>query len=421
MNDPTTEARSPAEPSMVPFVVLWTGQSLSLLGSGAVQFAIIWWLTTTTGSPAILASATLVGLLPQVVLGPVIGTLVDRWSRKTVMLASDACVAAASLALAGLFAAGQADTVHVLGLLFVRALGSAFHAPAMIASTTLMVPERHFARIQGINQSLEGLLLIVAAPIGAFLCGLLPMGGVMLVDVGTALLAIVPLALIAVPQPKAAVAGEAAPSVAQSLVEGYRYLRRRHGHLTLIAVAAAVNLLLVPAFSLLPLLVLERVLGDAADLGWITSAFGVGMLAGGVLLGVWGGGRRRIVTALGAMVALGFAVLAVGLTPEGSFAWLLASMLAVGTIAPLMNGPVHAIMQSTIAPELQGRVFALLGSLAGATAPVGLLFAAPVAELVGVRTWYVAAGVACVAMGSIAFLAPAVMRIEESVPEPDPV
>jgi DHA3 family macrolide efflux protein-like MFS transporter len=277
-----------------------------------------------------------------------------------------------------------------------------------------MVPERHFTRIQGINQGLEGLLLIVGAPLGALLYGLLPMSGVMLVDVGTALIAIIPLLLIAVPQPARAPAdGERPPSVWQSMVAGYRYLRERRGHLTLIGICAVVNLLLAPAFSLLPLLVLERIRGDAADLGWITSAFGVGMLAGGVLLGVWGGGRRRIVTTLAGMIALGVAVLAVGATPDGSFAWMLAAMLSVGVIVPLMNGPVHAILQATIAPEFQGRVFALLGSLAGATAPVGLLFAAPLAELVGVRTWYLAGGVACVAMGIAGFLAPALMRIEE--------
>jgi DHA3 family macrolide efflux protein-like MFS transporter len=399
---------------MTPFLILWTGQSLSLLGSTAVQFALIWWLTATTGSATVLATATLVGLVPQVVLGPVIGALVDRWNRKAVMLAADGFVAAASLALAALFATGAADTVHVLALVFARALGSAFHAPALAASTTLMVPERHFTRVQGVNQGLEGLLLIVGAPLGALLYGLLPMSGVMLVDVGTALIAIVPLLLIAVPQPaRAAAEGERPPSVGQAMLAGYRYLRERRGHLTLIGISAVVNLMLVPAFSLLPLLVLERVQGEAADLGWITSAFGVGMLGGGVLLGVWGGGSRRIVTTLAAMIALGVAVLAVGATPDGSFAWLLAAMLSVGIIVPLVNGPVHAILQATIAPEYQGRVFALLGSLAAATAPLGLLFAAPLAELVGVGTWYLAGGVACVAMGIAGFLVPALMRIED--------
>jgi len=148
------EAEFSQDRPMRPFIILWTGQSLSLVGSQAVQFALIWWLTETSGSATILATAALLGLLPPVVLGPVIGALIDRWDRKSVMLAADGFVAAASLLLAWIFAAGIADIPHVLALLFLRAVGGAFHSPAMTASTTLMVPEKHFTRIQGLNQSL---------------------------------------------------------------------------------------------------------------------------------------------------------------------------------------------------------------------------------------------------------------------------
>ncbi|GJM44927.1 MAG: MFS transporter [Gemmatimonadota bacterium] len=410
----TDQMNDRTETPLRPFFTLWTGQTLSLLGSAAVQFALIWWVTKETGSATILATATLVGLVPQVVLGPVIGALVDRWSRKTIMLVADGVIGLASLVLAGLFLRGSAGPEHVLVLLFVRALGAAFHGPAMKASTTLMVPERLFTQIQGLNQSLEGLVLIVGAPLGALLYATLPMAQVMMLDVGTALLAIVPLIFIHVPRPRAS--SESEPSVWQEMMAGFSYLRDRKGHLTLIGIAAVLNLMLVPAFSLLPLLVLERLHGDAAQFGWSTSIFGVGMLAGGILLGVWGGFARRIVTTLLGMVALGLAVLAVGVTPEGNFTWLLGAMLAVGMMVPLVNGPVHAILQATIAPEFQGRVFTLLASLAGIMAPLGLLFAAPVAELVGVGTWYVAGGMLCVSLGALGFLLPTLMRIEGDEP-----
>ena len=151
------------------FMVIWCGQALSLFGSAAVQFALIWWLTLQTGSAGILAGATLVGLLPQVVLGPVIGALVDRWNRRTIMLVADAGVALASLVLAVLYSRDAAGVEAVFAVLFVRALGSAFHGPAMLAASSLLVPERHLTRIQGWNQSLQGALAIVAAPAGAFL------------------------------------------------------------------------------------------------------------------------------------------------------------------------------------------------------------------------------------------------------------
>jgi DHA3 family macrolide efflux protein-like MFS transporter len=156
--------------------------------------------------------------------------------------------------LAGLFAAGEAvEPVHVLSLLLVRAVGGAFHQPAMAASTTLMVPPQHFTRIQGINQSAQGLLLIVGAPLGGLLFGILPMAGVMLVDVGTALLAIGPLLVTRVPEPpRPQVAlGEVRASVWADARAGLRYLRVRPGHLGIVLLAAAMNLLLAPAFALM--------------------------------------------------------------------------------------------------------------------------------------------------------------------------
>jgi DHA3 family macrolide efflux protein-like MFS transporter len=414
------EERSQDQPmprrSMRPFFILWTGQSLSLVGSQAVQFALIWWLTETSGSATILATATLLGLLPPIALGPVVGALIDRWNRKTVMLASDGFVAAASLLLAWLFSAGLAEIPHVLALLFLRALGAAFHSPAMTASTTLMVPEKHLTRIQGLNQSMQGLLTIVAAPLGALLLAILSMAGVMMIDVGTALLAILPLLAIRVPRPTRS-EGLGQSTVWAETAAGFRYLTRRRGHATLIGMSALINALLVPAFSLLPLFVLRRLKGGAAEFGWLSSSLGVGLIVGGVALGAWGGFRKRIVTTLAAMAALGVAVIAVGLTPASSLLWAVVSMSCVGLIVPLINGPVFAILQATIAPDFQGRVFALIASLAGAAAPLGLIAAAPVAEIVGVGIWYLAGGLACMAMGIAGFFAPALMGIEDGSAE----
>jgi DHA3 family macrolide efflux protein-like MFS transporter len=398
---------------MTPFLVLWSGQALSLLGSMAVQFALIWWLTRETGSAAVVATAALLGLLPTVALGPVIGVLVDRWDRKRIMLAADGLVALASLALAYFYLAGAASTEIVLAIVFLRGLGGAFHSPAMVASTSLMVPGEHLTRIQGLNQLVLGGANIVAAPLGALLLGVLPMAGVMLVDVATALFAIVPLVFIHVPRPPRA--GEKAAQVAGSiwaeLIAGARYLAERRGHLSLVVMATLINLCLVPAFSLLPLLVSGDLGGDAVQLGWLSSAVGIGTIVGAVVLGVWGGTRRRILTVLGALMGLGLGVAGLGIAQSPASAAV--AMLVVGAIAPFANGPIQAILQATVATDYQGRVFTLIGSLAGATAPLGLLLAAPITELLGVRWWYVTGGSVCLAMGIAGFFLPSLMRIEQ--------
>jgi DHA3 family macrolide efflux protein-like MFS transporter len=148
-----------------PFFTIWTGQAFSLLGSQLVQFALIWWLTKTTGSATVLATASLVGLLPQVILGPVIGTLVDRWNRRLTLILADSTIALATLGLALLFWSGKVEIWHVYLLMFIRSTAGGFHWPAMQASTSLMVPKEHLARIQGLNQILQGGMNIASAPL----------------------------------------------------------------------------------------------------------------------------------------------------------------------------------------------------------------------------------------------------------------
>ena len=237
------------------------------------------------------------------------------------------------------------------------------------------------------------------------------MTGVMLVDVGTALVAIVPLVFIHVPRPPRAVVGaiEAAASIWSEMIAGFRYLAERRGHMSLIVIAALINMCLVPAFSLLPLLVSRELGGDALQLGWMTSAFGIGTIAGGIVLGIWGGTRRRILTVLPALIGLGVGVVGLGIAP--AYAPAVAAMLGVGLIAPFTNGPIQAILQATIAADYQGRVFTLMASLVGATAPFGPLRAAPVAEMVGVPL-VVHDGRTGLPTGIAGFV-PSLMRIEE--------
>ena len=398
---------------LAPFFVLWTGQAVSLIGSQAVQFALIWWLTVQTGSAAILATAAFVGLAPQILLGPMIGALVDRWNRKRILFVADAVIAIASAVLAALFVFDAVSTAAVFLILFVRSIGAGFYGPAMLASTSLMVPKEHLTRIQGLNQSLQGGLLIVAAPLGALLYTVLPMAGVMAVDVVSAVFALFPLCFIHVPQPARSErrAGAAAASLLREVADGFRYIWSRPGHIALLAMAAMINLFLVPAFSLLPLHVVELG-GGAVQLGWMNAAFGVGSIVGGIALGIWGGFRRRIHTTLFGMMVLGAATIGLGIAPASPFALALGAILMVGVAVPLANGPIQALLQATVDADFQGRVFTLYGSLAGIMIPLGLALAAPVAEQLGVRAWYTAGGTICLLMGLSALLVPAITRIE---------
>ncbi len=401
--------------TMRPFFAVWFGQVFSLLGSELVQFALVWWLTTATGSAMVLVLATMMAVLPRVFVSPIAGALVDRWNRRTVMMLADGLSALAAIVLAILFAFDMAEVWHVYAVMFVRASCGAFHWPAMQASTTLMVPEEHLTRVAGLNQALQGMGAIVAPPLGALLLEVLPMQGVLAIDVATAILAISPLFFVHIPQPERTLTAvkASAPSLASDLRAALDFLRDKRGILMVIVIGVLVNCLIFPAMSLQPLLVTEHFRGDALQLAWLQCAFGVGMVAGGITLSIWGGFRRRAVTGLLALALNGIGLALVGVVPANGFPAAVGAMFFAWFMNPIANGSLFAVLQIIVPADMQGRVFTLLNSAAGAMIPLGLVVAGPLADVLGVRFWFVVAGIAMVVMAVGALFVPAITRLED--------
>ena len=401
---------------MRPFFVLWIGQAFSLLGSQLVQFALVWWLTKTTGSATMLAFASLAALLPQVLIGPFAGALVDRWSRKTVMLVADTAIALATLVLAVLFYLQIAAVWTIYALLVIRAIGAAFHWPAMQASTTLMVPEKNLSRVGGLNQTLFGVAAIFIPPLGALAIEVLPMQGVLAIDVLTAIPAVVTLFFVAIPQPVRAATPDAAsrkPTLWTDMREGVHFIVSWKGLLMFSAIGIVINLFGRAAGSLAPLLITQHFEGGVLQLGWWQSAIGIGSVIGGVTLSVWGGFRRRIVSSLLALTLDGLAIIVIALSPPEMFGLAVAAIFCVGFLETIVFGLNGAIGQAIIPPEMQGRVFSLLMSVAQIAAPLGLLIAGPFSDAYGVKLWWALTGVVITVMGASAFLVPSIVHIED--------
>ncbi|HVN54744.1 MAG TPA: MFS transporter [Anaerolineaceae bacterium] len=399
------------------FFTIWTGQAFSLLGSQVVQFALVWWLTRTTQSATVLATATLVAVLPQILLGPFVGALVDRWNRKLIMLVADGGTALITLGLIMLFGSGLTSPWHIYLAMALRALGGAFQFPAMQSSTSLMVPKEHLSRVAGMDQALQGVLAIAAPPLGALLLSLFPMQSVLLVDITTAALAIFPLLITRIPQPEApeiAQGNSGISSFWQDFRAGLAYVRGWPGLMAIMGMAMIINFVLIPAFALSPLLVTKHFHGNVYDLGWMESAVGIGYVAGGLGLSVWGGFRRRVVTSMIGLIGLGLGVILVGLTPGNIFLLGVAGMFIAGAMSPIVNGPFFAVLQSTVAPEMQGRVLSLAMSMSAAMTPVSMAIAGPISDRLGIPIWYLVGGVVCLFMGTAAFWVPAIMNIEKT-------
>jgi len=407
--------RSDWKPS---FFSVWTGQAFSLIGSRVVQFALVWWLTQSTGSATVLATASMVALIPEIFLSPIAGAYVDRWNRRIVMILADGMIALASLWLAYLFWIDATQVWHIYVIMLVRAVGGAFHWPAMQASTSLMVPQEHLTRVAGLNQTMNGALNIIGPPLGALLLEVMALYSVMLVDVGTAMLAILPLFFVHVPQPKRDDMSAEKPSIWADMREGLRYIRGWRGLMALIGVAMIIKIALTPAFALVPLLVKEHFHGGVAQFSLMEAVAGVGIVLGGLILTTWGGFRRKIYTTMLGMTVLGLSLLVLSLTPGGFFQMALASIFVVGFMIPLIDGPIMAILQGTVAPEMQGRVFTMMGSLLWLTSPFGLAVAGPVSDWLGLQVWYATAGVLCGVTGLALFFVPVVVNIEENINVP---
>jgi DHA3 family macrolide efflux protein-like MFS transporter len=181
----------------------------------------------------------------------------------------------------------------------------------------------------------------------------------------------------------------------------------------IMGISMAINLLMNPAFSLLPLLVTKHFRGGAIELAWIQSAGGLGMILGGLILGVWGGFKKRIITAMIALILSGLFVTVLGLTPPGLIILAVTSMFLFNFTNAIANSIFIAALQAIVPPKIQGRVWTLLGSLSMAMSPVGLAIAGPIADTFGERIWFNIGGLVFIILGVASFMSPTIMNVEE--------
>ena len=333
---------------------------MSLFGSQLVQFALVWWLTRASGLAVVLTTATLVAIVPRVIIGPIAGTLVDRWNRRLTMIGADGMVAGMILVLAFLFIQGTVQIEHIYLLIFVRSIGGAFHWPAVQASTSMLVPKKHLSRVAGIQSAVTGISGIAAPLFGALLLELFPIQHLLMIDLATAALAIIPLLAIRIPSPPRTLSSTThQTSVLTDLREVFRYLWHWKPGLFIMLGAMVINLLLTPAFSLIPFLAFNHFNVGVQEFAWLQAASGLGMIVGGLILGAWGGFRRRIVTAMSTLIIAGGGFCLVGITPATIFYPALIGLFIASVMMPIVNGSLFAIYQSMVPKAMQGRMFTL--------------------------------------------------------------
>jgi DHA3 family macrolide efflux protein-like MFS transporter len=359
------------------FGFIWFGQLVSLIGSGITSFALGVWVYEHTGSVTQYALVLLSTALPNIVVSPFAGALVDRWDRRRTMIFSDLGAALSTLAIVLLLSVGNLEVWHIYLATAVNSAFSAFQWPAYIAAISLLVPKQHLGRAGGMVQVGQAASQVVSPMLGGTLLALVQVWGVLLIDVATFLFALFTLLTISIPRPHAATKDEERDSsLLREIAYGWGYIIARPGLLGLLIFFATSHFLgsIVETLSV-PLMLS---LTTPAVLGTVLSVGGSGMLVGGLVMGIWGGPKRRVLGVLAFELLGGLFVLIAGL-------WTSVPLFAVVAFVfffrlPIVHGCRQAIWQSKVVPDAQGRTFAVQRMASWSSRLLAYLVAGPLAD-----------------------------------------
>lgn len=374
--------RPQAAKGMRVFFRLWFGQLVSLIGSGLTKFALGVWVYQQTGSVTQFALISLFASIPVIIISPVAGVLVDRFPRRLVMILSDSAAGLSTVAIALLLALGRLETWQIYLATVLNATFSAFQWPAYNAATTLLVPKKHLARANGTLQLGEALSQLVAPLFAGFLLTIIELQGIIFIDFITFLFALG--TLLSVRFPKCPTKSErkiSKSSLVDEVVYGWNYLATRKGLLGLMIFFATANLLV----GIVQVLVTPLVLSFASSnsLGLILSTGGIGMVAGSLVMSIYGVPYRRTNNINNVFIFMLFESLCIASAGLHTHVLLLSfTAFCVFFCPPIINSSTQVIFNKKVAPEVQGRVFALTSATASSSLPLASVVAGPLADKV---------------------------------------
>jgi MFS transporter, DHA3 family, macrolide efflux protein len=446
------------------FYILIATQTFSLIGSQMTGLAVAIKVFKDTNQATPIAITAFFAALPALISASIAGVLADRWDRRRVMAISDAGQAIGTLILLISFATGTFELWILYVVSLIQAVFGTFQQPAFGAAMTMMVPDDHRDRANAIRELTGPMSGIFAPVLAGLLFAVIGASGVMVIDLFTFAVAVMVVLLVEIPHPQQSAEGRAlqetvrsgaavgpqsrlrswlAPSVAlwKEATIGFRYLATRRILLFIAMYLSIVNFLIGGAFVLNTPYVLS-ITGKEAALGTLMGVMSAGAILGGVIMSVWGGTRPRIHTIMPGIAAagLGMALYGVSRVPVTMGIALFALMLPI----PMINASFMSMMQIKVPPDLQGRVFSVLGQLSTLLMPIAYLLAGPLADKVfepavskagwdtiaplvgsqpgsGIGLIMLLAGSLIAVVTVIAYALPAVRHMETTLPDYQPV
>jgi DHA3 family macrolide efflux protein-like MFS transporter len=392
------------------YLFIWSGQFISMLSSYAVHFAVIIWLSLEHQSAEVLAYAGIAALLPQALIGPFAGVFIDRWNRKRVMIFSDAFIAFCTLIMVFILRNDNPDLFWIYVLLGCRSVGNAFHSPAMQAIAPLIVPENELLRVSGINQMLQSVSTIIGPAVGTLAITYFSISNVLYLDIIGAVAAITSLLFVSIPHLKREDTSSVS-AVFTELKEGLQAIHQNKGLKYLFIYAMLVTFCVMPAAIMFPLLTTGHYGGGKWEMSLIEIVWGIGMLVGGSVLGVFRIKTAKVILINTMHIILGLSFVLCGGFPASWFVGFVLATTIAGVAMSIFSAAFMTIIQEEVVPHMLGRVFSLYFSMAILPSIIGLLFTGLIAERIGVANSLIISGALVVIIGIISFVTPALMRL----------
>ncbi|RVX39027.1 amino acid adenylation domain-containing protein [Nonomuraea polychroma] len=358
-------------PSMGRFTLVAAGQLVSILGSALTEFAVPLWIYTTTGSLVNFALFAVLGLLPGMLVAPLAGAIVDRHDRRVVMLAGDVTAGGVQLILGVLLWTGNLEIWHVYPLLALLSVALTFQRLAYGSAIPQLVPKRFLGHANGVVQLVTGTAQVAVPLVAVGLMAVIGLEGILIIDVLSYGFAIAVLLAVRFPR---SMAWRRRETVMAEIAGGWRLTWGNRGFRGMLVFFAVLNVFLSPLFLMISPLVLS--FATLRDVGQVSLAGGIGVLAGGLLMAVWGGPRRRRLRGV-LLFTLALAVFCVVAGVRADLVLITAGAFGMSLFLTLLNGVYATIIQVKVPQRFHGRVIALNTLVAWSTLPIGFGLVAP--------------------------------------------
>ncbi|MDD6490020.1 MAG: MFS transporter [Clostridia bacterium] len=371
-------------------------QCITLFGSTLVQMAIVWYVTIQTSSGVWVAAFTVCSYLPQFLISFVAGVWADRHSRKKLIIGADSLIAIVTFLMVLAIPYITDKTVILGGLLVmsvIRSLGAGIQTPAVNAVIPQLVPEEQIMRFNGINATMQSVVQFAAPAAAGALLTVSTLSATLMIDIATAIVGIGLLSAVMIPNQSIQ---NKETSVFKDMKTGIKYTLSDKLIRKVLAVYGIFIFLCVPAGFLSQLFV-SRVYGDTY---WYLTAVElagfIGMVAGGLLMSIWGGFKNRITTMFLGLIAFGSLAIGMGLSQQ--FVLYLILMIIYGVAITMIQTATTTLIQEKAEMSMQGRVFGLLGAMYSGFLPVGMAIFGPMADGISLQWIMIGSGIALIVL-----------------------